>query len=284
MSVTGVPTAGPIRCGTAGARVDIQAPEVQAVLTHMLASRCFAKSQRLSRLLRFVVEKAVAGETRQLNEYAIGLEVFDRDAATYSPGDDPIVRVQIGRLRDKLQDYYAKEADDQGIRFDIPLGSYIPIIQRVPACVDERVRSRRLMILPISGIAVDTAGEQFAQGLREELIHHLFRDLGEIVMPSAPSQPTGASRGDARAVIKQGGSDGAGYLLEGSIRIEGLHVRVSLRLVDAGSGGVAWSEQFDSRIEGTIATQEALASTICKELKRFCGAGGQAVGGVPGSA
>lgn len=262
------PAAGAIICGMPDALVEIQAPEVREVLSRMLASPAFAKSQRTSRLLRFVVEKAVAGETCQLNEYAIGLEVFDRDAATYSPGDDPIVRVQIGRLREKLNSYYAKEVDCQGIRFDIPLGTYVPTIKRVAARVEPRVQNRKVMILPICGIAVDTAGVQFAQGLREELIHHLFRDLGDIVMPSAAVE---ALTTDARTVISHGESAGVGYLLEGSIRIEALQVRVSLRLVDAASGAVHWSEQFDSRIEGTIATQEALATTICQALKRYFG-------------
>ena len=51
----------------------------------------------MSRLLRYVVEKTLAGEADQLKEYAVGMEVFDRDDK-YDPRLDSIVRVEAGRL------------------------------------------------------------------------------------------------------------------------------------------------------------------------------------------
>ncbi len=65
-----------------------------------------ANAERLSSLLRFVVEETLNGRASQLKEARIGLEVFGRKADSYDPAIDPIVRVQMGRLRSKLRAYY----------------------------------------------------------------------------------------------------------------------------------------------------------------------------------
>ena len=72
---------------------------VQACLARIVSSRGFARSGRLCRFLRFIVDQALAGHQEQLKEYVIGVEVFDRPSS-YDPRLDPIVRVearQIGR-------------------------------------------------------------------------------------------------------------------------------------------------------------------------------------------
>jgi len=62
----------------------------------------FSLDGRLRRFLEYVVEKSLGGEENQLKEYTIGLAVFDR-GADFDPRIDPIVRVEAGRLRHKLQ-------------------------------------------------------------------------------------------------------------------------------------------------------------------------------------
>ena len=52
----------------------IPGPDVRAELDRILASKGFATAGRLSKLLRYVVEKTLAGETDQLKEYAVGIE------------------------------------------------------------------------------------------------------------------------------------------------------------------------------------------------------------------
>ena len=65
----------------------------------------FKNAERMSRFLRFVVEKSLAGEVDSIKEYTLGTEVFDRPAA-FDPKTDTIVRVEARRLRKKLQEYY----------------------------------------------------------------------------------------------------------------------------------------------------------------------------------
>ena len=54
----------------------------------LLGSSVFSQSDRMSRFLRFAVEKSLAGEADALKEYLIGVEVFDRKPS-YDPRVDP---------------------------------------------------------------------------------------------------------------------------------------------------------------------------------------------------
>lgn len=81
--------------------------EVERVLAQLLASPLFAKSRRMGGLLRFLVEHDLQFSNIALTEHAIGIAVFRRDPAVYCTGDNPVVRVQVGRLRRKLASYYA---------------------------------------------------------------------------------------------------------------------------------------------------------------------------------
>jgi len=101
----------------------IPEPDVRAELDRILASKGFATAGRLSKLLRYVVGKTLAGETDQLKEYAVGIEVFERDDK-YDPRLDSIVRVEAGRLRTKLEEFYRDNGSDSKIRISLPRGGY----------------------------------------------------------------------------------------------------------------------------------------------------------------
>jgi hypothetical protein len=94
-------------------------------LEEILASAPFASSERLRRLLRYLVEKTLSKEAAGLKEYAIGLDVFDR-GIDYNPQVDSTVRVHVGKLRDKLREYYLTDGRDSEIRIDLQKGSYVP--------------------------------------------------------------------------------------------------------------------------------------------------------------
>ena len=101
----------------------IPEPDIRAELDRILASKGFATAGRLSKLLRYVVDKTLAGETDQLKEYAVGIEVFERDEK-YDPRLDSIVRVEAGRLRTKLDEYYNGNGTTSRVRISLPRGGY----------------------------------------------------------------------------------------------------------------------------------------------------------------
>ncbi len=103
----------------------VPAELVQAELKRILASSTFNKSPRLSRFLQFTVEQTLQGHNERLKEYSLGVDVFDR-GTKYDPQEDPIVRVQAGRLRTRLQQYYETEGSNAALVFELPKGTYIP--------------------------------------------------------------------------------------------------------------------------------------------------------------
>ena len=109
----------------------IPGPDVRAELDRILASKGFSSSGRISKLLRYVVEKTLAGESDRLKEYAVGVEVFERDEK-YDPRIDSIVRVEAGRLRAKLDEYYNAEGAGSDIRINLPKGGYSATFEKRP--------------------------------------------------------------------------------------------------------------------------------------------------------
>lgn len=95
-------------------------------LEKVLQSRTLQNSESLKAFLRFVVEKTIIDQDVPLKEYTIATEVFGRDS-DYDPRIDSVVRVQAGRLRSKLQEYYFTEGKCDQIIIDLPKGHYHPV-------------------------------------------------------------------------------------------------------------------------------------------------------------
>ena len=89
----------------------------------LIASDVLHGSESLCKLLRYLAEQSIEHPGTGVKEYQIATEVFKRPS-DFDPRMDSTVRVQTGRLRSKLAEYYAHAgADDQWI-IEIPKGSY----------------------------------------------------------------------------------------------------------------------------------------------------------------
>jgi adenylate cyclase len=97
--------------------------DARAALERILASRCFQQAGRASDFLRFVVEQTLAGNGQRLKGYTIGVEVFGRPA-DFDAQSDALVRVEAGRLRRRLVEYYADEGSGDTVRIELPRGTY----------------------------------------------------------------------------------------------------------------------------------------------------------------
>jgi len=98
-------------------------------LHRVLESRLFANSPKKTRFLDFVAEQTLQGNGDQLNEYLIGVEVYER-GVDFDPQKDPIVRVQAYEIRRLLKKYYEEEGKDNLVRMNLPSGHYLPIFAR----------------------------------------------------------------------------------------------------------------------------------------------------------
>jgi len=243
----------------------VTASEAQAACELILTSDKFIHAPRMSRLLQFLVGQMVSGSSRDTSEYVIGIKVFDQNPDTYNPIENPIVRVQIGRLRKKIQAYYATTISE--IAISIPLGSYMPIIQRLKTEPRKVEQGSVLALNQIKCITKQGHGEEFAQGLQEELTHQLFNVFGKIFVPHQLDLPK--NKNLSSKIPRKNFETAFKHSLEGSIRMDTKCIRISVRLIDTSQGHVTWSAQFDSDNFDTISLQENLASSICGALMRF---------------
>jgi len=101
------------------------AEQCRQQIHRIIHSPTFRTALTLQQLFQFVADKAIAGTTEGLKEYTIGVEAFGR-REDFDPKTDPIVRVQIHRLRQKLKEYYDAEGNRDPILIEIPKGHYLP--------------------------------------------------------------------------------------------------------------------------------------------------------------
>lgn len=98
---------------------------VRHALAEIIASEAFARSERLRSFLSYIVDKELSGKAAHLKGYSIGIDVFGRSHG-FDAGNDPLVRVQAGKLRKLLEHYYETEGAAACLRIRVPLGSYVP--------------------------------------------------------------------------------------------------------------------------------------------------------------
>lgn len=107
---------------------------IQAQVKRILASPEFSSSERLSRLLEYFIDQYLSDPEKSISQYQIGFDVFER-SMNFDPQVDSVVRVQTGRLRQKLEKYYAETGLTDEVFIEIRRGCYAAnvIFRPIPA-------------------------------------------------------------------------------------------------------------------------------------------------------
>ncbi len=101
------------------------ATRVREALERVLASDTFAKAERLRNFLNYVVEEAIEGRSEAILGKTIAQDVYFKSFAS-DDGHINVVRVDAGRLRRKLQQYYETAGAGDDLRIHIDSGGYAP--------------------------------------------------------------------------------------------------------------------------------------------------------------
>lgn len=94
-----------------------------AAIERLAASHVLHGSESLCKLLRYLAEHSLQNRGVPIKEYQIATEVFGRPA-DFDPHLDSAIRVQAGRLRVKLGEYYSSEGEQDPVLVELPKGSY----------------------------------------------------------------------------------------------------------------------------------------------------------------
>jgi tetratricopeptide (TPR) repeat protein len=146
---------------------------VRETLERLLASETFGRSERARRLLRYLVEREQAGEADRLKGVSIAMDVFGKDG-DFDASTDAVVRVQAGRLRELLEQYFANEGIAEPVRIAIPRGGYVP--------------SYELNAIRLPGDARSASGAIARPDMLAEAAHLDSSAPSEPVAPTAPAQ------------------------------------------------------------------------------------------------
>src|SRR5947207_11472801 len=92
-------------------------------IQRIIASKAFKTSEVHRNLLTYLADKSLAGEAQNLKEYTVGLDVFGKPSS-YDPRQESVVRMHVGRLRQKLAEYYRTDGADDPVIVDLPKGGF----------------------------------------------------------------------------------------------------------------------------------------------------------------
>jgi adenylate cyclase len=121
-----------------------------------------------------------------------------------------------------------------------------------------------IAVLPFANISGDPEQEYFADGMVEEIITALsrIRWLFVIWLFVIARNSSFTYKGQAIDVKQVGRELGVRYVLEGSVRRAGGHVRITAQLVDASTGTHLWADRFDGSLEDVFELQDKVAISV----------------------
>ena len=127
-------------------------------IDQIIKSHSLRGSESLCKLLQYLAKQSLYHPDAPLKEYQIATEVYGRHA-DFDPQSDSTIRVQAGRLRLKLAEYYAGEGATDPIVVRIPKGSYHLVFE--PRQVESHPQSVPLLEVPAPGPSVQTVPAQW---------------------------------------------------------------------------------------------------------------------------
>lgn len=107
--------------GNLGPTTDEICKQVERILT----SEEFQAPKRGRNFLEFVVNETLAGRSDFLKAFTIANVVFGREAS-FDPQNDPVVRIEAGRIRKALERYYLVAGQGDAVVITVPKGRYVP--------------------------------------------------------------------------------------------------------------------------------------------------------------
>ncbi len=244
------------------------AQTVEEALARVLKSSAFARADRLRRLLEHLVRRTLSNETDRLKETLLGMEVFDR-GRDFDPRIDPIVRIDARRLRARLEQYYADEGSLDSVEIVLEPGGYVPAFRKRGGldCPSEQSQAapRSVAVLPFTSLTEKPDIQYFAEGLAEEIINALAQQPGLRVIGRYVAFQFHPAKQDLQKVARRLRVD---VLVTGSVRQQDERLRVNVQVMQASSGSVLWSDQYDRSAREMLAAQESISTQIAEWFRK----------------
>jgi serine/threonine-protein kinase len=294
---------GPMRQKANGAEF-VKHTEVRAQLQRILASPGFQGANRRARLLRYLVEEVLQGRPDSLKELVIATEVFER-APDYDPQVDSLVRVEMGRLRSRLQEYYGQAGASEPVLIEIPKGSYRPTFvfrdavaeMPEPVTEPEPAAKHRLPAWRWTGAAIVTlavaatglwllrstapplprsiavlpflnlSGDPASEYLGDGISEEVTESLAQSADLRVVARTSAFQyKGKSADIREVGRKLGARAILEGSVGRRGDGLHVVAQLIRASDGYHLWSEAYDAGAAELPSVEARIGQAVREKL------------------
>jgi TolB-like protein len=259
--------------GTVSAWTEDQRAEFLRYVNGLIALPAFSVSRRSCQLLRYLIDRKLAGDAESLNEYAIGLDVFEKPQS-FDPRSEATVRVQVSRLRKMLAEYYTGQGANDPWRIVIPPRGYVASIEAcsavpVPQAVETRKRfgwwivaaaavlsiatlllvrfARRpqinsVVVLPFANLTGDPHQDYITDGITEQLTDSLAHISSLRVVARTSAFQFRGKAGDIREIGRRLNADA---VVEGSLASRNGGIRLTVQVNRSSDGYHVFSQTFD---------------------------------------
>ncbi|HPQ95087.1 MAG: hypothetical protein KDI44_09035 [Thiothrix sp.] len=253
--------------------------QIKHELTRVLASESFRSRKQMCNFLQFIVDETLEGRGRYLKQYTIAVHGLGKQE-DFSPGENPLVRVEAGRLRKLLVDYYNTDGRNSSVRITLPKGSYQPEFQENvvdgKGFVERRREDRRAANVTRAyseGMRVLLGFKLFSPSQQNsELYYLLVRDF-TLLLNKFPfikflsASPNNTSNLSAHEYLKHIWDNyQADFLLK--MDVEVLANRLSLKslLLHAVTEEVVWGDTFDIHDAKSSKDMERVYQRLANDL------------------
>jgi len=212
-----------------------------------------------------LVEETLSGRGHTLKGYTIATQVFGR-GKDFDPILDPIVRIEMGKLRRALERFYLRTGGQNPLRIEIPKGTNVPTFH-------DQIRMK-----PDNRSGMDDASEFGYEGSWPSVLVRHFQNLtGDpdrdyIGFGLATELASEISRFQEIRVLlysqeghaRRASDIGARFVIEGNLREDKAGIKLTVNLIDTANNNQIWSDSHRSDLEAVqlIAFQERIALEI----------------------
>ena len=123
---------------------------------------------------------------------------------------------------------------------------------------------KSIVVLPFRNISNDPQQEYFAEGMMDEVLNHLYKIGGLIVISRTSSMTYKDSKKTSKEIAEE---LGVGNLLEGSVQKDGDHIRIIVQLINGKTDDHLWAETYVREFKDVFAIQSDIAKQVASALK-----------------
>jgi TolB-like protein len=134
---------------------------------------------------------------------------------------------------------------------------------RIEALV-ESYGNKSIAVLPFTDMSPEGDQAYFSDGISEELLN-VLAGVSEIRVISRSS--SFALRDDDLSVPEVAEKLNVAYVLEGSVRKAGEHIRITAKLIEAHTDTQLWSRTYDRKLDNIFQIQDEIAAAVVNGLK-----------------